>query len=162
MEGLIDDEQGGFKEGRRCVGQIFTPKHISEKVREKICSVHMGFLDLGKEYDMVNKEALWQVLRMYDVGGSKLLGGVKSRYVNSSACVIVKGGEDERFRRDSRVRQGSIMSLCLFNMYMDGVMKEVKIGMGKRGDSWRMEESGDCLASCMKITLFCVVSWRRT
>ena len=75
MEGLIDDEQGGFKEGRRCVGQIFTPKQIGEKVREKICSVHMGFLDLEKAYDMVNKEALWQVLRMYDVSG-KLLNAI--------------------------------------------------------------------------------------
>ena len=29
----------------------------------------MGFIDLEKVYDRVNREALWQVLRMYDVGG---------------------------------------------------------------------------------------------
>ena len=29
----------------------------------------MGFIDLEKTYDRVNREALWQVLRMYDVGG---------------------------------------------------------------------------------------------
>ena len=28
-------------------------------------------------YDRVNRKALWQVLRMYDVGG-KLLNGIKS------------------------------------------------------------------------------------
>ena len=52
----------------------------------------MGFIGLKKAYDRVNREALWQVLRMYDVG-SKLLNGIKSIYVNSLACVRVKGGE---------------------------------------------------------------------
>ena len=40
-------------------------------------------------YDRVNREALWQALRMYDVGG-KLLNGIKSIYSNSLACVRVK------------------------------------------------------------------------
>ena len=34
----------------------------------------MGFIDL-EEYDRVNKEALWKVLRMYDLG-AKLLSGI--------------------------------------------------------------------------------------
>ena len=29
----------------------------------------MGFIDLEKAYDRVNMEAIWQLLRMYDVGG---------------------------------------------------------------------------------------------
>ena len=48
------------------------------------------------------------------------------------------------------------MSPWLFNVYMDAVMKEVKMGMGRR------EESEDCLASCMQMTWFCVVSRRGT
>ena len=58
----------------------------------------------------------------------KLLSGIKSMCVDSSACVGVKGGESEQFRIDSRVKQGCIMSSWLFNVYMDGVMKEVKMG----------------------------------
>ena len=42
--------------------------------------MHVGFVDLEKAYDRVNKEARWQVLRMYDVDG-KLLNGIKSMYV---------------------------------------------------------------------------------
>ena len=38
-----------------------------------------GFMDLEKAYDRANREALWQVLRMYDVEG-KLLNGIKSTY----------------------------------------------------------------------------------
>ena len=59
-------------------------------------------------YDKFHREALWQVLRMYDVG-SKLLSGNKNTYVDSLACVIVKGGESECFRIDSGVRQGYII-----------------------------------------------------
>ena len=63
----------------------------------------------------VNKEALWRVLRMYDVIG-KLLSGIKRMYVESLACVTVKGGESECFRIDSGVRL-CIMSLG-YSMYI--------------------------------------------
>ena len=46
--------------------------------------------------------------------------------------VSINGGESEQFRIDSGVRQGSIMSPRLFNVYMDAMMK-VKMGMGRRG-----------------------------
>ena len=44
---LIYDEQGGFREGRGCIDQIFTLKQIGEKVREKKCSV-CGFYRFGE------------------------------------------------------------------------------------------------------------------
>ena len=52
----------------------------------------MCFIDLEKAYYKINREVLWEVLRMYDVLG-KLLNGIKSIYVDSSACVRVKWGE---------------------------------------------------------------------
>ena len=77
---------------------------------------------------------------MFDGGGSKLLNGVKTRYVNSLAFVRVKGGESDCFRIDSGVRQGCIMSPCLSNVYMDAEMKEVEMGIGRRGV--RFQEEG--------------------
>ena len=70
-------------------------------------------------------------------------------FVDSLAYFIVKGDENEQFRIDNGVRQGCIMSPCLFNVYMDIVMNKVKMGMG------RSEENGDYLASYMQI-LGCV------
>ena len=72
---------------------------------------------------------------MYDVGG-KLLNGIMSMYVDSSASVRLKGGVSKQFRIDSGVRQGCIMSPCPFNVYMDIVLKEVKMGKGRRGVSF--------------------------
>ena len=51
--------------------------------------MYVGFIDLEKAYNRVNREALWQVLRMYDVEG-KLLSGIKSMNLDSLACVRLK------------------------------------------------------------------------
>ena len=51
--------------------------------------VYVGFTGLEKAYHRVNRLALWQLLRMYDVG-SKLLSGIKSMHVDNSASVRVK------------------------------------------------------------------------
>ena len=34
----------------------------------KIIQVYLGFMDLEKACDRVNREAVWWVLRMYDIG----------------------------------------------------------------------------------------------
>ena len=64
---------------------------------------------------MVDRGALWQMLRMYGVS-CKLLNGIKSRHINSLACVKIKGEESECFRINSGVRQGCIKSHWLFNV----------------------------------------------
>ena len=56
---------------------------------------------MEKAYDRANREALGQVLKMYDV---------KSMYVNSLVRVRVKGAESEGFKIDSGMKQGCIMS----------------------------------------------------
>ena len=121
------------------VDQIFTLKQISEKAQEKKCRVCVGFMDLEKVYDRVNRAELWQILRMYDVGG-KLLNGINDIYINSLAYVRVKEGESECFRIDSCMRQMCIMSPLAFSAYMVAVMKDVKMGMGRR--RVRFQEEG--------------------
>ena len=52
---------------------------------------------------------------------------------NSLACVKAKEDENECFRIDGGVGQVCTMFPWLFNVYMDAVMKEVKMVMGRRG-----------------------------
>ena len=47
----------------------------------------------------------------------KLLSGIKSMYVDSSACVRVKGSESEQFRIDSGVRQVHHVLLAVQSIY---------------------------------------------
>ena len=44
--------------------------------------MYVGSINLETAYDKVNGQAVWNVLRMYDVGG-KLLSRIKSMYVDS-------------------------------------------------------------------------------
>ena len=50
-------------------------------------------MDLEKAYDAIDRHGLWQMLRVYGVGG-KLLKAVQNFYVDSRACVRV--GNDVR------------------------------------------------------------------
>ena len=83
----------------------------------------MGFIDLEKFYDRINRLALRQMLRMNDMGG-KLLIGIKNMNVDSLARVRVKGGNEE-FWIHCGARKGCSMFLWLFNVYIDAVMKKL-------------------------------------
>ena len=81
-------------------------------------------LDLEKAYNRVDRKAMWNVLRLYGVGG-KLLKAVKSLYVGSKACVRVGNELSDWFEVRVGLRQGCVMSPWLFNLYIDGVVREV-------------------------------------
>ena len=48
--------------------------------------MYVGFMNLKEAYDRVNREAISQALRMYDVG-NKRLSGIRSMYANNLACI---------------------------------------------------------------------------
>ena len=131
-ENVIAEVQGGFRRGRGCTDQIFTVRQICEKYLGKGKDVYFAFLDLEKAYDRVDRDAMWNVLRLYGIGG-RLLRGVKSFYVGSKACVRVGNEVSEWFPVRVGLRQGCVMSPWLFNLYMDGVVREVNARVLGRG-----------------------------
>ena len=44
----VGEEQGGFREGRGCVDQVFTLRMIGEKLREKDKVGYVCFMDLER------------------------------------------------------------------------------------------------------------------
>ena len=54
-----------------CISDLHPKADRRESMGEKKCRVYEGFMDLEKVYDRVNREALWQVLRMCYVGGKE-------------------------------------------------------------------------------------------
>ena len=78
----LSDEQCGFRDGRGCVDQIFCLKNLIEKSLEQNRKLNVGYMDLEKAYDMVDREGSWECLRMYGIGG-RLLEAVKSFYRGS-------------------------------------------------------------------------------
>ena len=131
-ENVIAEVQGGFRRGRGCTDQIFTVRQICEKYLGKGKDVYFAFLDLEKAYDKVDRDAMWNVLRLYGIGG-RLLRGVKSFHVGSKAYVRVGNEVSEWFPVGVGLRQGCVMSPWLFNLYMDGVVREVNARVLGRG-----------------------------
>ena len=75
-DGVLGKEQCGFRCGRGCVDQIFVVRQLCEKfLAAKGKDLFWAFMDLEKAYDKLDRDALWQVLRLYGVG-SKLLKAV--------------------------------------------------------------------------------------
>ena len=68
---------------------------------------------------------------MYGIGG-RLLEALKSFYRGSNAKVRVNGNCSESFEVSFGLGQGCVMSPWLFNVYMDGVVGEVKAEMLER------------------------------
>ena len=143
-EKRVGEEQRGFRRGKGCVDQIFTLKQLNEKYTEGGKELHLAFIDLEKAYDRVDRAALWRVMEMYGVG-ENLRNAVESMYEEGKACVRVCGEETGWFGVDRGLRQGCVMSPWLFNIYMDGVMREFKektshcgAKLGKDNEKWRL------------------------
>lgn len=131
-EGLIGEEQCGFRSGRGCVDQVFVLKQMSEKCVDKNKSLYVAYMDLEKAYDRIDREAMWRVLGMYGING-QLMKAVQSLYEKSEACVRVCREEGDWFEVGVGLRQGCVMSPWLFNLFMDAVMKEVREKAGDVG-----------------------------
>ena len=60
------------------VDQIFAVRQLCKKYLRVNREVYMAFMDLEKAYDRIDRNALWQVLRIYDDVGRNLLMAVQS------------------------------------------------------------------------------------
>ncbi len=48
-------------------------------------NLYAAFMDLEKSYDRVYREALWNVLKIYGVGG-QLMEGIKAFFLGRHQC----------------------------------------------------------------------------
>ena len=87
-ECAIGEEQCVFRQGRRCIQQVFAIRQVCEKYLANGKNVFWAFMDLEKAYDTIDRHGMWQTLRVYG-GGGKLLKAVQSFYIASRVCVWV-------------------------------------------------------------------------
>ena len=114
-DGMIGEEQRGFRDCSGCVDQAFVVKE-----REK----EMFGCFLEKAYDRVRRSDLWRILEKFGVLG-RLGRGIKALYDNCMMYVRVGREESEKFRVGSELRQGCVMSPWLFSMVMESVCRRM-------------------------------------
>ena len=94
--------------------------------------VFAAFIDLEKAYNKVWRADLWKVLKEYGIG-SRLLESIKALYKESKACVRVELTEE--FGVKQGLRQGCPLSLWLYNIFADRVVREAMVNFKARLDS---------------------------
>ena len=94
-ECAIMEEKCGFRQGRGCMDQVFAVRQVCEKYLANGKDVFWAFMDLEKAHDTINRHDMWQMLRVYGVGGN-LLKAVQSFYIDSRACAWVGNDVSER------------------------------------------------------------------
>ncbi len=99
--------------------------------------MYAAFMDLEKTYDTVDREALCNVLKIYKVGG-QLMEGIKAFNREANACGKLDGELSDSVATGVGVRQGCVMSPWLFNIFMDGCMREMKAKVEKVGTRMKM------------------------
>ena len=81
-ECAIGEEQCGFRQGRGCIcGPSVCVKQVCEKYLANGKDVFWAFMDLEEAYDTIDRHGMWQILRVYGVGG-KMLQAVQSFYLD--------------------------------------------------------------------------------
>ena len=58
-DGVLGEEQCGFRNGRGCVDQLHAVRQLFEKFLGKEKDLFWFFMDLEKAYDRVDRDALW-------------------------------------------------------------------------------------------------------
>ena len=126
------DVQAGFRKGRETRDQIGNICWIIEKARELQENIYFCFIDYAKAFDCVNHTKLWKILKEMGIP-DHLTCLLRNLYAGEEATVRIGHGTSDWFQIGKGVRQGCILSPCLFNLYAQYIMRKVGLDEAQSG-----------------------------
>ena len=93
-----------------------------EKEREFQRNIYFCFIDYAKAFDCVDHNKLWKILKEMGIP-DPLTCLFRNLYAGQEATVRTGHGTTDWFQMGKRVRQGCILSPCLFNFYAEYIMR---------------------------------------
>ena len=111
----LPDVQAGFRKGRGTREQIANICWIMEKPKEFQKNTYFCFIDYAKALDCVDHNKLWKILKEMGIP-DHLTCLLRNLYAGQEATVRTGRGKTDWFQIGKGVRQGCILSLCLFNL----------------------------------------------
>ena len=88
-----------------------------------IISIYFCFLDYAKAFDCLDTSKLWKILKEMGIPPDHLICLLKNLYAGQEATVRIGHGRTDWFQIGKGVRQGCILSPCLFNLYAEYIMR---------------------------------------
>ena len=105
---------------------------VVEEVRKRKGVLYVGYLDLEKAFDNVNREDLFEIMRDINVNNS-VVKVFESMYADNELKLCLGNVETEWMKNNKGVKQGCPGSTVLFDYFIDELLKRVKgTGIGVR------------------------------
>src|SRR5574340_268198 len=118
----LPDVQAGFRKGRGTRDQTANICWIMEKAREFQKNIYFCLIDYAKAFDCVDHNQLWKNLKEMGIP-DHLICLLRNLYAGQEATVRTGHGTTDWFQIGKGVRQGCILSPCLFNFYAEYIMR---------------------------------------
>ena len=122
MNREIPDVQTGFRKGRRTRDQIANICWIIKNAKEFQKNIYFCFIDYAKAFDCVDHNELWKILKETGIP-DHLTCLLRNLYAGEEATVRTGHGTTDWFQIGKGVRQGCILSPCVFNFYAEYIMR---------------------------------------
>ena len=125
----------GFRVPRRkaqkahSMPQFLLNHQKSKRVPENI---YFCFIDYAKAFDCVDRNKLWKILKEMGIP-DHLTCLLRNLYTGQEAIVRTDYGTTDWFQIGKGVRQGCILSLCLFNLYAEYIMRNAGLEEAQAG-----------------------------
>ena len=132
MNRELPDVQAGFRKGRGTRDQIANIRWIMEKAREFQKNVYFCFIDYANAFDCVDHNKLWKILKEMGIP-DHLTCLLRNLYAGQEVTVRTGHGTTDWFQIGKRVRQGCILSPCLFNFYAEYIMRNAGLEEAQAG-----------------------------
>ena len=126
------DTQIDFRKGRGTRYQIANIRWIIKKAREFQKSIYFCFIDYTKDFDCVDHNKLWKILKEMGIP-DHLTCLLRNLYPGQEATVSTGHGTTDWFQIGKAVRQGCILSPCLFNLYAEYIMRNAGLEEAQAG-----------------------------
>ena len=131
----LPDAQAGFTKGRgttETTEQIANIHWIIEKAREFPKNIYFCFINYTKTFDCVDHNKLWKILKEMGIP-DHLTCLLRNLYSCKEATVRTGHGTTDWFQIGKGVRQGCILSPCLFNFYAEYSMRNAGLERAQAG-----------------------------
>ena len=119
----LPDVQAGLRKGRGTRDQIANICWIFKKAREFQKNIYFCFIDYAKAFDCVDHNKLWKILKEMRIP-DHLTCLLRNLYAGQEAT---GHGTTDWIQIGKGVRQGCILSPCLFNLYAEYIMRIARL-----------------------------------
>lgn len=134
VDQLFRVEQASFRSGKSSSEQTFALRNITEQNVEFRRPLSINSVAFKKAFDGLHRESLWHILHLHGVP-SVFLTIHKDIYLFSSYYIKTETGRTDFLEIKTGVRQWSVLSLLLFLVALDYIMRKTGTWTGE-GISW--------------------------